>query len=188
MCRAICGVSTALQTMSAAQLFSMLPSPMGLSLYVLAMSLKMDRHQEYASIRMDSASGLVGLLCVVLRFTGQFGDRTSSVVCYFFLTLSFTFSLPFPPSLPPSLPSSLPILPECLSWLISCNSTWQCGSAYEYRVYQSVSFSQSPCPDYSPSFMLPTEPGVCEFNMKQYQCMFRGPRKFSDVTQCTVEV
>ena len=98
------------------------------------------------------------------------------------LLLSTLSPLSFPPLHPCSLGSPLPILPECRSWLNSCRTSWQCGSDYEYRVYQSFSFPQSSCPEYSPFFMPPTEPGVCEFNMEKYQCVFRGPRKFSDVT------
>ena len=83
--------------------------------------------------------------------------------------------------LPPSVICPLPIsFSECRSWLGHCQTSWNCGTEYDFQVFQTlpVPLCANPGPDFRP----PVEPGVCEYDIKQGACAFNGESEFVSIT------
>lgn len=66
---------------------------------------------------------------------------------------------------------------ECRSWLSPCQTSWQCGSDYEYR--QAQIYPPPPCPYPGIYFVPPPEPGMCQYNVEAGQCQFQGERELN---------
>ena len=70
---------------------------------------------------------------------------------------------------------SLSSYTECTAWLSPCQTSWECGSNYEYRVSQAQPLP--PCPNPGEYFVSPPMPGLCEYVLESGQCQFHGERK-----------
>ena len=62
---------------------------------------------------------------------------------------------------------------ECVSWRSACHTSWECGSNYEYQVFQAL--PPTACPAPPPYFIAPPEPGVCQISGSG-MCEFQGER------------
>ena len=68
-------------------------------------------------------------------------------------------------------------LSGCRSWLGHCRTHWNCGTEYEFQVFQTLPVP--PCANPGPNFVPPIEPGMCEFDIEKSVCDFNG------ISECT---
>jgi hypothetical protein len=61
---------------------------------------------------------------------------------------------------------------ECRAWLDGCGRRWNCGTEYEFQVFQAQPLP--PCANPGPFFVPPIQPGQCVFDAELGECAFNG--------------